>query len=107
MTYRPAAVMLEAKHPREAVDYALDFTNWIADGDSLATIDSFDVDDGLTLTPSGRAAPDIDGTTVVFWLGDGTDGSTYSGEIKVTTSGGREVVACFQIEVVDPAPNLP
>lgn len=107
MTYRPAAVQMEAKHPREAVSYALDFARWLATGDSLASIDSFDVDSGLTLTPSGKASPAIVGTTVAFWLGGGADGTTYAGEIKVTTADGEELVASFAIEIVDPAPNLP
>lgn len=107
MTYRPAAVQLEAKHPREAVDYALDFARRLQTGDDLDSIDSFDVESGITLTPSGKTAPAISGTTVVFWLGGGTAGSTYAGEVKVTTAAGRELVACFEIEIVDPAPTLP
>lgn len=107
MPYRPAAVLLEAKHPREVTDYALDFADQLPADDALDTIDSFDVESGLTLTPSGKAAPDIVGTTVAFWLGGGTHGTTYAGELKVTSTGGRELVANFAIEIVDPAPTLP
>jgi hypothetical protein len=107
MAYSPAAVQLEGQHPREVVDHALNFANQIPSGDSLATIADFDVASGLTLTPSGKAAPAISGTQVVFWLGGGTSGVTYAGEVVVTTTNGRTLVANFEITITDPAPSVP
>jgi hypothetical protein len=108
-TYRPASVLLEAKHPREEVNYALPFGPWLADGQTISGTPSIDVQAGLTLTPEGRPAPTvIDGTDLVFWLGGGESGATYQGEIlAATTGGGPLLVVSFLIEVVDPTPAVP
>jgi hypothetical protein len=44
------------------------------------------------------------GATVVFWLSGGTSGSTYTIEVKVTTTAGRTLVADLEITVTDPTP---
>jgi hypothetical protein len=107
MPYTPAAVQLEGQHPLEVLDHALDFAAQIPTGDSLSSIVAFHVAAGLTLTPSGTAAPAISGTAVAFWLGGGTSGTTYAGEVRVATANGRTLVANFQIAITDPAPGVP
>ena len=107
MSYTPAAVQLEGQHPLEVLDHALDFASQIPTGDSLTGSPVVDVEAGLTLTPSGTAAPAISGTTVAFWLGGGTAGTTYAGEVRVTTANGRTLVANFEIAIADPAPGVP
>ena len=106
MTYTPADVQLDGQHPLEVIDHALDFRGQIPTGDTLTGTPSVSVATGLTLTPSGRPAPTIVGTTVVFWLSGGTSGTTYQGEVRVGTDGGRTLVGNFQIEIVDPAADV-
>jgi hypothetical protein len=109
MTYRPGPILLEAKHPREQVDYAIPLARWLVDDETIAIGDvEIDVQTGITLTPAGRPAPSLTaGYDLVFWLGGGTDGATYQIEILVVTSGGRHLVVSCLIEVVDPTPAVP
>jgi hypothetical protein len=109
MTYRPAPVLLEAKHPREEVNYKIPFAPWLEDGEALSGTPEIAVQTGLTLTPAGRPAPTaVDGTDLVFWLGGGESGATYQGEIlAATTGGGPLLVVSFVIEVYDPTPAVP
>jgi len=108
MTYRPSAVLLPAKHPREELDYRIPFGPWLAAGETIPSTPSIDVQTGLTLTPAGRPAPTMaDGTDLVFWLGGGTAGASYELEILATTTAGRKLVVSCSIEVVDPTPAVP
>lgn len=102
MTYSPRIVVLEGKHPSEVVDYSLDFAGWLVDGETLQTLSSCAADSGLTI--GAAPAPAISGTEVVFWASGGTTGATYAGETVVVTSGGRTLVADWQITVTDPTP---
>jgi hypothetical protein len=108
MPYLPAAILLDGKHPGEVVAYKLLCAPFLATGDTLSSITSFDVQSGLTLTPSGKPAPAIDDDTdLVFWVGGGTSGTTYAGEIKVATAAGETLVINWTIEVLDPSPGVP
>jgi hypothetical protein len=102
MAFSPARVLLEGKHPGEVLDYTANFAAWLPSGDTLATLVSCTASAGITVASS--PAPAIVGATVVFWLSGGTSGSTYTIEVKVTTTAGRTLVADLEITVTDPTP---
>lgn len=102
MSYSPRLVVLEGKHPSEVVDYSLDFDDWLVGAETIATLTSCTAATGITVGSS--PAPAISGTTIVFWLSGGTSGTAYLGETVIVTSGGRTLVADWQITVTDPSP---
>ena len=106
-TYTQAPVQLDGQAPTEELDHALDFAAQLPSGDSLTGTPTVVVGSGITLTPSGRPAPAISGTTVVFWLTGGTTGTTYEGRVTVTTANARILVGGFQIAIADPVPSVP
>jgi hypothetical protein len=104
MTYVPRLVELDGKHPLEVVDYPLEFDDQLVGAETISAITSVTVTTGLTLTPSGKPSPAISGDAVVFWVGGGTHGETYTVQVVITTSGGRTLVADASITVTDPTP---
>lgn len=107
MTYIPVPVQIPGKHPLEEVDVGLPLSRWLMEGE---TVSSFDIvwEPGITLTPPNRPTPAITNAgLIVFWLGDGTDGATYQGEVRFRTSEGRFLVVPMIIRVVNPTPNVP
>jgi hypothetical protein len=75
--------------PNEILDYAWDFAPDLAVGETITT-KTVTVPTGLTLSPAGKPAPAIVGSTVVFWLTGGTLNSTYDITVHIVTSAGRE-----------------
>lgn len=107
MSYRPHAVLLPGKHPAEEIDVGLPLSRWLMEGETLASWD-LDWEPGIVLTPQGRPAPSVsDASLFVFWLGGGTSGATYQGELGFRTSEGRYLVVSMLIEVIDPTPAVP
>jgi hypothetical protein len=97
----------KTKQPAESKQYAIDFANLLADGDSIASITS------VTGTPTGLTIEDeaIAGTTVTFTISGGTDGTTYAVEALVATTDGEilEGDGWLKVEdiptIVSPAPT--
>lgn len=70
------------KDPDAVVDYAFDWADWMATGDTIASY-TLTVD-GVTLDSDSSTD-----TAVVAWLSGGTAGSLASIACKVTTGAGR------------------
>lgn len=102
MAYAPAVALFEDKHPAETVKQAVDFTRWLASGDSLTGSPTVTPDSGIVTT--SPSAPAISGNAVVIWISGGTSGTTYDIEVRVSTTGGYTLVADLQITVTDPTP---
>lgn len=68
------------KQPSEKLDYDIDYSLWLYDGDSVSTV-SVVVPDGLTLISST-----VDSPVVKLWVSGGVNGSTYKLEITATTA---------------------
>ena len=73
------------KQPDEYLDYNVDFTDWMPDGDIITSAE-------VTVSPAGELTSNnimILNPIVKFWLADGVNGSTYKLTVKITTDGGR------------------
>lgn len=78
------------KTPAERKRYSLDYSEWLDTGETVT---------GATfaITPTGTATPLVvdassisaSGTEVVYFVNYGTDGTTYTLDVVVTTSGGQ------------------
>lgn len=90
-------IALFNKHPIDQRDYDVDFSKWLADGDTITSVDA-------TVTPAGELtipSVSISGQVVKVWTAGGLDGKSYEVKVAVGTSGGRIKEICFKIRVRD------
>jgi hypothetical protein len=82
------------KQPAEVMDYDIDFTKWMVEGDSivaaLATVDN----PGLTITQTLITTP-----VVKVWVSGGTTSNTYKITVIATSTGGRVKEVEFKLKV--------
>lgn len=71
------------KDPTADLDYAVDWSQWLAAGETISTA-VWDVPAGLTSHDDTIA-----GSETVIWLGSGTENKVYYPSVTVTTSAGR------------------
>lgn len=72
------------KDANAVLDYTMDWSQWLATGDDLAT-STWTTTTGLV---KDSDVLDADNTTTV-WLSGGTPGQTYVATNRITTTGGR------------------
>jgi len=94
------------KQPAETLDYDIDFSDFLSDGDALAVTGNPSVPSpinvtvaplGLTLGPTFAI-----GTTVIKqWISGGVNGVKYKVTITATTNGGRVKQVEFIVTVKD------
>jgi len=65
------------------LDYAVDWSDWLADGETIST-STWTVPTGLTKDSDSKTD-----TVATVWLSGGTAATTYTVANKITTSGGR------------------
>lgn len=73
------------KQPAERKDYDLDYSDWLPNGDTVASATA-------TVSPSGLtvdAPVVVSGKTVKLWVSGGTGGVKYKVTVKATTTVGR------------------
>lgn len=83
--------------PKDAasnLDYAFDWTNWLATGETI-TAQTITADTGIT-----AAAPTVSGGKVTTFISGGTSGQNYGVRCQITTSAGRTDVRSLTIEVI-------
>ena len=83
------------KQPADQLDYDLDFSEWLADTDTMT---------GVTATSSVPAelpilSAQIVGQIVKIWIAGGVDGATYKVTAIVSTAQGRIKELEFKIRV--------
>lgn len=71
------------KQPGENKDYDFDWTDWMADGDFIASY-TLSADDGITL-----GADSLTGSAVKVFLSGGTHWQDYKVTCRITTVQGR------------------
>lgn len=71
------------KAPGAKLDYSVDWTDWLADGETISNV-SWTVPSGLTKTTEG-----ISGGICTAWLMGGTLGTLYIVVCTITTNVGR------------------
>ncbi|GLC97854.1 hypothetical protein Tamer19_72630 [Cupriavidus sp. TA19] len=91
---------IPAKDSDATLDYQVDWSAWLADGETIMADPApvITVDDGLTLNPGGKSTSEAGGK-VTFWLGAGTAGRTYTVACKITTSQGRVDQRSFRLPI--------
>lgn len=95
------------KQPAEVLDYDIDFSEFLSDGDTLAaTADDPPVPNPLSVTvddPSITLGPTwlLNAYTVKQWLSGGTDGLRYKITLTVTSNAGRVKQVEFVVRVKD------
>jgi hypothetical protein len=94
------------KQPAEVLDYDIDFSEFLADGDTLLStgdpavpspLDVAVTPIGLTLGPTFV----LGGVTLKQWLSGGTDGIKYKVTVTATSNAGRVKQVEFVIKVKD------
>lgn len=75
------------KDPDAVLDYAFDWSAWLAaENDTIATVE-WEVPAGITQETD--PAPSNTDTTATVWLSGGTDGQNYLVTCRITTAAGR------------------
>lgn len=74
------------KDPDAVLDYQVDWSAWLASGETIST-HTVTADDGITVDSSSITD---DSTTVTAWVSGGTAGRKYRVTYHITTSEGRE-----------------
>lgn len=92
------------KHPSANIQYAVDFTDYLNSGDSIAsatvTLESISGDAApLAFPTSAVTDTTISGAVVSARLNGGTSGNVYNVDVQITTSGGDTDVRRFRIVV--------
>ena len=83
--------------PDAVLDYAVDWTAWLSDGETI-TASTWTVPDGITET---TPAPSFTDTAATIWLTGGTVGQSYSVTNHITTSQGRQDDRSLNIRVAN------
>ncbi len=84
------------KQPTERLDYDIDFTEWLPNGDAIITTDAVSDPVGLTLTIT-------DANTIIpkVWVAGGENKKRYVVSVVCETNQGRTKEVNFQIKVKD------
>ena len=86
---------IKEKDPSAILDYGFDWSDWLADGETISTV-TITVASGLTKDSDSES----DGI-VTIWLSGGTAGSTYTVACKIVTSAGRTDERSMTIMVIN------
>jgi len=84
-----------AKASSSILDYGLDWSDWLASGESLSC--------SIWTVDSGLASSSITTTTSIstVWLSQGTRGQSYEAKNTIWTSGGRKAERTIKLKVLD------
>lgn len=80
----PFLIPLPTKAPAAVLDYQMDWSAWLANGETITSAD-VSADAGITVNPAGKSTSVASGI-VTFWLGGGASGTTYNVTVTVTTN---------------------
>ena len=83
------------KDPDAVLDYTLDWSSWLADGETIST-SSWTVEAGITEDSDTNTS-----TNATIWLSGGTDGSSYIVTNRITTSESRTDDRSVKISVCE------
>lgn len=86
-------IALEPKDPNDVIDYDLDWSKWLRDGDTILVSDWI-VPAGITMNSETST-----NTSSKIWLSGGTAGQSYSLTNRITTAQGRQKDRTITIRV--------
>ena len=87
------------KDPNAVLDYAFDWSDWLAAGETISTF-TVTAETGLTLGTGDKSPSQANGV-VTYWLSGGTAGINYKVACLITTSAGRTDERTIWIKVVE------
>jgi hypothetical protein len=76
---------LPPKAPAAVLDYQIDFSAWLASGETIQGSPDVTAAAGITVNPIGKTTS-VSGGVVTFWLGGGASGVTYDVTVTITTT---------------------
>lgn len=82
------------KDPNAVLDYAVDWSTWLATGETISTY-TVAVDSSLITISTYSMSSGV----VKAWLSGGNVGQTYAVTVKVVTSGSRTDERSFKVKV--------
>jgi len=82
------------KDPDAVLDYGFDWSDWLADGETIST-STWTVETGITKDSDSKSD-----TATIIWLSGGTVETTYMITNKIITSASRTDERSFQILMV-------
>lgn len=82
------------KQPADVLDYDIDYSDWLTEGDNVASVATAVSDDGLTISQTAVIDP-----IAKIWVTGGTAGETYKVTVTATTAEGRTKQDEFKIRV--------
>lgn len=83
------------KSPDDRLDYDVDFSRWLSDGDSILSVD-------VTATDGVNVETFVsNGSVVKIWLSGGNDGATSHINTTIETIEGRRKEHCFRLRLRD------
>jgi len=83
------------KDPEAVLDYGFDWSDWLADGETIST-SSWTVENGITKDSDSKTT-----TVTTIWLSGGSAGTTYTLTNHIVSSAGREDDRSFAVQVQD------
>ena len=83
------------KDPQSVLDYGFDWSDWLADGETILT-STWTVTTGLT-----KDSDSSNDTATTIWVSGGTAGTSYTITNHITTSAGREDDRSHVLKVKD------
>ena len=83
------------KDPDSTLDYQVDWSDWMAESDTIAD-SAWTVPDGIT-----KASDTYDATTATIWLSGGSAGSSYEVVNRITTQDSRVDERALMIMVME------
>jgi hypothetical protein len=83
------------KDPNARLEWLFDWTDWLEDGETIAT-STVTADDGLTVDSTSHGD-----SSVVAWLTGGTTGTAYRVTNHITTSDARADDRSISVRVMD------
>lgn len=86
------------KNPGATLDYVMDWSAWLAPGETIVGTPLVTADPGLNVNPDGKQTTVTDGK-VVFWLSGGIANKVYEVTCQIVTSQGRKDSRSFQLVV--------
>ena len=84
------------KDPQAVLDWAFDWSNWLATSEAIVGTPVITVDSGLTKDSQSNTT-----TKVTVWLSGGTLATTYKVACRITTNQGRTDERTIGIRITD------
>jgi len=91
-----------AQQTTETITYAVDYSQWLAPGETVVGTPTFNINPSTTPALSASLASLSGGTLAFFQLSGGTDATRYAINVTLSTSTGQSKTDTFFLQVSAP-----